>query len=453
MQRERRKHGKKTVFFKNGKPVAIDRLLKRKGLSELTLETAGQAGSLPSNVVARTPSPSLSFITAPAELKIQEELLQTYKLLLEQWQKWPSPDTESGFDLFAKIEKPTPYHDISHALFCANLAFDTSQNDLGGSILRQAFVLVELLVKVESPSWLLLSAWWYLHQARRPEIVKTLIHHFYNLSRTLRPNNLVHKFFQFLVEASRLQSPNQFIKTLATGLIRVLESAPQKTLLVRTVIKLLEDEEDGDQALQKMSWADERLKGLQNQIDKKSPSCFIADLDISHFRLELIRRSQDGNLILSRALDFIRQIKSWQPAILSALNESQASKLHFFAASAFITMSHGYKLLAKNQPGNSTGWNRESIRLLDKAIDVLNTNAGPRGVETLEHTLRFKLFASLKELGSPDDLVKTHQLLNAPKYGPKCLDILPEKDNRNHRKGQSYRGMSWWIFNTLAYQG
>src|ERR1700733_3069822 len=96
MQRERRKHGKKTIFFKNGKPVAIDRLLKRKGLSELTLETAGKAGSLPSNVVARTPSPSLSFIAAPAELKIQEELLQTYRLLLEQWQKSPGPDTESG---------------------------------------------------------------------------------------------------------------------------------------------------------------------------------------------------------------------------------------------------------------------------------------------------------------------------------------------------------------------
>ena len=84
MQRERCKHGKKTVFFKNGKPVAIDKLLKRKGLSELTLETVGQVGFLPSNVIARTPSPSLSFIAAPAELKIQEELLQTYRLLLEQ---------------------------------------------------------------------------------------------------------------------------------------------------------------------------------------------------------------------------------------------------------------------------------------------------------------------------------------------------------------------------------
>lgn len=230
MQRERRKHGKKTVFFKNGKPVAIDKLLKRKGLSELTLEAAGQAGSLPSNVVARTPSPSLSFIAAPAELKIQEELLQTYKLLLEQWQKSSSPDTESGFNLFAKIEKPSPYHDMSRALFRANLAFDAGQNDLGGSLLRQAFLLVESLMKVESPDWLLLSPCWHLHQARRPEIAKTLIHHFHNLSQTLGSNNLVHKFFQFLVEASKLQSPNQFFKTLAIGLIRILESAPQEIL-------------------------------------------------------------------------------------------------------------------------------------------------------------------------------------------------------------------------------
>jgi len=354
IQRERRKHGKETVFFKNGKPVAIDRLLKRKGLSELTLETAGQAGSLPPNVIARTPSPSLSFIAAPAELKIREELLQTYKLLLEQWQKSPGPDTESGFNLFAIVKKVSPYHDMSHALFCANLAFDAGQNDLGGSILRQAFLLAESLVKVESPYWLLLSPWWHLQQARRPEIVKTLIHHFHNLSQTLRPNNLVHKFFQFLVEASRLQSPNQLIKTLATGLIRVLESAPQEILLVRTVTKLLEDEEDGDQALQKMSWADERLKEWQNQIDEKSPSYFITDLDVSRLRLEMIRRSRDGNLILSRALDFMRRVKSWQPTILSALDKSQAPKVHHIAASAIITMSHGYKLLAKNHPGNST---------------------------------------------------------------------------------------------------
>ena len=114
---------------------------------------------------------------------------------------------------------------MSHALFCANFAFDAGQNNLGGSILRQAFLFAESLVKVESPDWLLLSPWWYFHQARRPEIVKILIRHFYNLSRTFRPNNLVYKFFQFLVEASKLQSPNQFIKTLATGLVRVLESA------------------------------------------------------------------------------------------------------------------------------------------------------------------------------------------------------------------------------------
>ena len=299
MQRERRKHGKKTVFFKNGKPVAIDKLLKRKGLSELTLETAGQAGSLPSSVVARTPSPSLYFIAAPAELKIQEELLQTYKLLLEQWQKSPSPDTESSFNLLAKIERPSPYRDIAHALFCANLAFDAGQNDLGGSILRQAFLLVELLVKVKSPDWLLLSPWWHLHQARRPEIIKTLIRHFRDLSQTLRPNNPIHKFFQFLVEASKLLSPNQFIKTLTTGFICVLESAPQEILLVRIGIELLEDGEAGNQALQMMSWADERLKEWQNQIDKKFPSHCIADLDISHLQLELIRRSRDGNPIPS----------------------------------------------------------------------------------------------------------------------------------------------------------
>lgn len=440
LQRERRKHGKKTVFFKNGKPVAIDRLLKRKGLSELTLETAGQASSLPSNVVARTPSPSLPFIAAPAELKIQEELLQTYKLLLEQWQKSPSPNTESGFNLFAKTEKPSQYYDMSRALFCANLAFDVGQNNLGGSILRQAFLLVESLVKVESPDWLLLSPWWHLHQARRPEIVKTLIHHFHNLSQTLRPNSLVHKFFQFLVEASKLQSPNQFIKTLVTGLIRVLESAPQEMFLVRTVIELLGDGEDGGQALQKMSWADERLKEWQNQIDKKSPSYFIADLDISHFRLELIRRSRDGNLILSRAQNFRRRVKCWQPAILSLLHESQASRLHFFAASAFIAMSHGYKLLAENQPSNSTVWNHRSARFLDKAIDVLNTNAESHGVETLKRTLCFKLIASRRELGRPyraEGLVKTHQLLNALK------DDGNRREWYRHIIWQMQKGMFW----------
>ena len=330
MQRERRKHGKKTVFFRNGKPVALDRLLKRKGLSELTLETAGQAGSLPSNVIARTPSPSLSFIAAPAKLKIQEELLQTYKLLLEQWQESPSPDTESGFNLFAKIEKPSQYYDMSRALFCANLAFDAGQNDLGGSILRQAFLLVESLVKVESPDWLLLSPCWYLHQARRPEIVKTLIHHFHNLSQTLRPNNLVHKFFRFLVQVSKLQSPSQFINTLATGLIRVLESVPQEILLVRTVIELVEDGEAGNQALQKMSWADERLKEWQNQIDKRSPSHCIADLDILHFQLELIRRSRERNLI-SRVQKFMSMVgHTYQTANVQNSLKHEGSHLCIF---------------------------------------------------------------------------------------------------------------------------
>ena len=317
MQRERRKHGKETLFFKNGKPVAIDRLLKRKGLSELTLETAGKAGSLPSNVVARTPSPSLSFIAAPAELKIQEELLQTYGLLLEQWQKSLGPDTESGFNLFAKLEKMNRYQDIPHALFYANLAFDVGQSDLGGLILRQAFLLAESLVRVESPDWLLLSPWWHLEQARRPEIVKTLIHHYHNLSQTLRPNSLVHKLFRFLDEASKLQTPNQFVKTLTTGLIRVLESAPQEILLVQIVIGLLEDEEDGGQALQKMPWVGERLKAWQNQIDKKSPPYFIADLDIPYSRMELIQRSRGGKLILFRTL--MNRVKSRQLTIYQHL--------------------------------------------------------------------------------------------------------------------------------------
>jgi hypothetical protein len=103
---------------------------------------------------------------------------------------------------------------------------------------------------------------------------------------------------------------------------------------------------------------------------------------------------------------------------LSLLDESQTSRLHLFAASAFIAMSHGYKLLAENQPSNSTVWNHRSARLLDKAIDVLNTNAESHGVETLKRTLCFKLIASRRELGRPyraEGLVKTHQLLNAPK--------------------------------------
>ena len=74
-------------------------------------------------------------------------------------------------------------------------------------------------------------------------------------------------------------------------------------------------------------------------------------------------------------------------------------------------MLYGYKLLIKDQLSDSTVWNYKLIKLLNKAIDVLNIDIGAYGAKILKHTLHFKLFTSLRELDSPykaEDLVKTH---------------------------------------------
>jgi hypothetical protein len=399
-RRKRRKLGKATLFFKNRKLVDIDGALKRKGLSEITVEVSSTS-ALPSNVVVRTPSPSPTFIAAPTEFKIQEDILMIYKELLEQWQKTSSSTTtdDYGFSLFSRIEKPCVYHEMGHALSCANLAFDAGYSDLGGSLLKQAFLLAESVVRMESPKWLLVSPWQHLHQARRPEITKDLIHHFHNLSRTLLPNGLVHRFFDSLVEATKSQPLDQFIRTLTPGLMRILEDAPEEILLVRTAIELLEAE-NKNQTMGLVSQIDKRIRKWQSQIDKRSPSGLIADLDVLHLRLELTRQSGDGMLLIDHSRDFIAQVQAARRSIFENHNENRALRmLDFFTASAFFAMSHGYKLLAKDRPNTSAVWVSESIRLLSGAIDKFN-NTVARGAETFKQALHFRRLKSWIESGN-----------------------------------------------------
>ncbi|KAH9211015.1 hypothetical protein DL95DRAFT_512135 [Leptodontidium sp. 2 PMI_412] len=305
-RRERRKLKKATLFFKNGRLVDVDGALKRKGMSEITLEV-NSTFPLPSNVVVQTPSPPPSFIAAPTEIKIQEDILTIYKVLLEQWQKTSSSTTmdDYGFSLSSRIEKPCVYHEMGHALSCANLAFDASYSDLGGSLLKQAFLLAESVVRMESPEWLLVSPWQHLHQARRPGIAKLLICHFHNLSRTFLPNGLVHRFFDSLVAATESQPLDRFIKTLTPGLMRILESAPDEILLARTAVELLEGEDKSNQTIGLVSQIDNRIRKWQSQMDKRSPSRLMADLDVQHLRLELTRQSGDGWRLIDCSRDFL----------------------------------------------------------------------------------------------------------------------------------------------------
>jgi hypothetical protein len=412
---ERRKLGKATLFFKNGRLVDVDGALKRKGLSEITLRVSSTF-PLPSNVVVRTPSPSPSFITAPTEFKTQEDILAIYKVLLEQWQKTSSLTTmdDYGFSLSSRIEKPCVYHEMGHALSCANLAFDAGYSDLGGSLLKQAFLLVESIVRRESPEWLLVSPWQHLHQARRPNIAKVLIRHFHNLSRTLLPNGLVHRFFDSLVEATKSQPLNQFLRALTPGLMRILESAPEEILLVGTAVELLEGEDKNNQTMGLVSQIDKRISKWQSQIDKRSPSGLIADLDVLQLRLELTRQSGAGMLLVDRSRDFINQVQTARHSIFENHGEKQVLRmLDFFTASAFFAMSQGYKLLAKDQPNTSVVWQSESIRLLGEAIHRFNTVAP--GAEIFKQTLHFRRLNSWMESGNQckaeEDLQEILQIL------------------------------------------
>jgi hypothetical protein len=181
--------------------------------------------------------------------------------------------------------------------------------------------------------------------------------------------------------------------------MRILEDAPEEILLVRTAIELLEAE-NKNQTMGLVSQIDKRIRKWQSQIDKRSPSGLIADLDVLHLRLELTRQSGDGMLLIDHSRDFIAQVQAARRSIFENHNENRALRmLDFFTASAFFAMSHGYKLLAKDRPNTSAVWVSESIRLLSGAIDKFN-NTVARGAETFKQALHFRRLKSWIESGN-----------------------------------------------------
>ncbi|TGJ81283.1 hypothetical protein E0Z10_g7487 [Xylaria hypoxylon] len=143
VQRQRNALGKRTTFQRNGREIAIDAYLKRKGISQYDLAEPGIADNLPEHLRCVTPPPETPLvIQAGGALSLQELVLQTTRDLA-----W-NPYCPSDFPL---VTSAAVYR--GDALRCAitditnaDWLFHVGSFDRGGVMCEQGFKSLHLMV-------------------------------------------------------------------------------------------------------------------------------------------------------------------------------------------------------------------------------------------------------------------------------------------------------------------
>ncbi|KAI0396838.1 hypothetical protein F5Y17DRAFT_464997 [Xylariaceae sp. FL0594] len=143
VQRQRNALGKRTSFQRNGREIALDAYLKRKGISAYDLAEPGIAESLPGHLRCVTPPPETPMvIQAGGVLSLQELVLQTARDLA--WNPYLPTD--------APLVTPTAYY-RGDALRCAitditngDWLFHIGQTERGGNMCEQGFKSLHLMV-------------------------------------------------------------------------------------------------------------------------------------------------------------------------------------------------------------------------------------------------------------------------------------------------------------------
>lgn len=147
VQRQRSAVGKRTAFHRNGKEVAIDAYLKRKGISQYDLVEPGLAEHLPENLRALTPPPeSPKMLQPPGSLSVQELILQCARDLAWNWYCPPDTPLVACATHYRGDELRCAITDITNA----DWLFSVGQFERGGAMCEQGFKSLHLMFKKPS---------------------------------------------------------------------------------------------------------------------------------------------------------------------------------------------------------------------------------------------------------------------------------------------------------------
>ncbi|KAI0007102.1 hypothetical protein F4779DRAFT_523954 [Xylariaceae sp. FL0662B] len=143
-QRQRSAAGKLTTFHRNGKEVAIDAYLKRKGISQNELLEPGVVEKLPKNLRCQTPPPEV--LQPPGNLSLQELILQCARDLAWNWYCPPETPLVACAAHYRGDELRCAITDLTNA----DWLFSVGQYEKGGAMCEEGFKSLHLMVKKPS---------------------------------------------------------------------------------------------------------------------------------------------------------------------------------------------------------------------------------------------------------------------------------------------------------------
>ncbi|KAI0967494.1 hypothetical protein F4678DRAFT_475198 [Xylaria arbuscula] len=192
VQRQRNALGKRTTFQRNGREIAIDAYLKRKGISQYDLAEPGIAECLPEHLRCVTPPPEAPLIIqAGGALSLQELVLQTTRDLA-----W-NPYCPSDFPL---VTSSAVYR--GDALRCAitditnaDWLFNVGHYERGGVMCEQGFKALHLMVTRPSIYGLLHLLLFHL-DAYNKGIIKEVWRYLAAYSATIKADGPLARLFQ-----------------------------------------------------------------------------------------------------------------------------------------------------------------------------------------------------------------------------------------------------------------
>ncbi|KAI2607928.1 hypothetical protein GGR54DRAFT_633206 [Hypoxylon sp. NC1633] len=192
VQRQRSAVGKRTAFHRNGKEVAIDAYLKRKGISQYDLVEPGLAEQLPENLRCLTPPPeSPKTLHSPGILSLQELILQCTRDLAWNWYCPPDTPLVACATHYRGDELRCAITDITNA----DWLFSVGQFERGGAMCEQGFKSLHLMLKKPS-IYGLVHLFLTVLDASNKGIVKEIWRYLAAYAATLRVDGPLARLFQ-----------------------------------------------------------------------------------------------------------------------------------------------------------------------------------------------------------------------------------------------------------------
>ncbi|KAH9909928.1 hypothetical protein F4778DRAFT_25133 [Xylariomycetidae sp. FL2044] len=192
VQRQRNAVGKRTAFTRNGREVAIDAYLRRKGISQYDLAEPGIAENLPTHLRCVTPPPESPQLIQPGgTLSLQELVLQCARDLA--WNPYCPPD----FPLVtsAAVYRGDQLRFSITDLTNADWLFHIGQYERGGAMCEQGFKSLHLMVQRPSIYGLVHLLIFHLDAYNRG-IVKEVWRYLAAYTATIRSDGPLARLFQ-----------------------------------------------------------------------------------------------------------------------------------------------------------------------------------------------------------------------------------------------------------------